>query len=425
MISDAGRVTREVKAMTRLEVMTKAQEGRITWLQAADICRMSARHMRRLRDGFERYGVQGLRDGRGKNGRARVALSELARVAALKRDVYPDFTVQHFYEKACELHGLTLSYTWTLGILQAAGLAEKLAARGTYRRRRERRPMRGMMLHLDASTHAWVADLPMSDLNVAMDDADGSILHWEFVPQEGTMSTLSALRAVLQEHGRFSEFYTDRGSHFCRTAKAGEGPADAQGGQVARVLRTLGIRHILARSPQARGRSERMFLTLQGRLPQELRLAGVRDYAAANAFLKGYLPRFNKLFAVKPAQPESAFTPMVGMDLDLVVSEQHERTVRNDSTVTIDGVSLQLPEHRDRPHFVRCLVLVHRLVGGELAVSYQGRWLGRFTSDGERIPIPRSPRRSTTVHNRAPKFPVSPPAPPPLSRCKPHPSPAL
>lgn len=425
MISDAARVTREVKAMTRLEVMTKAQEGRITWLQAADICGMSARHMRRLRDSFERYGVQGLRDGRGKNGRARVSLSELARVTALKRDVYPDFTVQHFYEKACELHGLTLSYTWTLGILQAAGLAEKLAARGTYRRRRERRPMLGMLLHLDASTHTWVADLPMSDLNVAMDDADGSILHWEFVPQEGTMSTLSALRAVLQEHGRFSEFYTDRGSHFCRTAKAGEGPADAQGGQVARVLRTLGIRHILARSPQARGRSERMFLTLQGRLPQELRLAGIRDYAAANAFLRGYLPPFNKLFAVKPAQPESAFTPMVGMDLDLVVSEQHERTVRNDSTVTLDGVSLQLPEHCDRPHFVRCLVLVHRLVGGELAVSYQGRWLGRFTSDGERIPLSRSPRRSTTVHKRAPKLPVSPPAPPPLSCRKPHPSLAL
>jgi hypothetical protein len=247
--------------------------------------------------------------------------------------------------------------------------------------------MRGMLVHLDASTHTWIPGVPMQDLTVALDDADGRILYARFFKQEGTFSTLAALKHVLIRHGRFCELYTDRGSHFCHTGQAGGAPDDVQNGQVARVLKVLGIHHILARSPEARGRSERAFGTIQGRLPQELRLGGISDYEAANKYLdEVFVPDFNRRFTVTPAEPESAFVRLVGVDLRLLLSIQHERVVRNDSTVLFDTVVLQLPRTKERRHYVRCPVLVHEFLDGTLGVSYQARLLARFTRDGVHIP---------------------------------------
>jgi hypothetical protein len=215
--------------------------------------------------------------------------------AMTRREVYPDFAMKHFHEVASEKHKLKLSYTLTRSVLQDAGLVEKAPGRGKYRRKRERRPMVGLMVHLDASTHTWLKGLPLRDLMVALDDADGRILYARFVEQESTGSTFEALHAVLTRQGRFAELYTDRGSHFCRTPKA-DGPAVTDG-QVSRALKTLGIRQILARSPEARGRSERAFKTIQGRLPQELRVARIRDCEAANEYLERvFVPDFNKRF---------------------------------------------------------------------------------------------------------------------------------
>src|SRR5262245_32005044 len=254
-------VAREVKAMTRNEVILRAISKEITWIQAAHICRISARHMRRLKRRYERDGYDGLVDRR--EGRALIPVATLEQVCTLKRERYPDSTVQHFWEQLKSRHGLGISYTWTKITLQAAGLVEKSPGRGKYRRRRERRPLRGMMVHLDASRHQWLPALPMQDLVVAMDDADGRILYARFVPEEGTASTLAALKHILTTHGRFAELYTDRGSHFCHTAQAGGAASTAHGGDVSRALRVLGIRQILAYSPQARGRSERGFGTIQ------------------------------------------------------------------------------------------------------------------------------------------------------------------
>jgi len=265
--------------MTRKEVMLKAIDGRLTWLQAADVLGMTARHMRRLRGRYEEHGFGGLRDGRGGRARRkRIPVKTISELLRLRRDTYPDFSIKHFHEFATEKHKLELSYTWTRLVLQEAGLAPREPGRGKYRRKRERRPMTGMMMHLDGSTHEWIAGLPPQDLIVMLDDADGRILYGRFVPQEGTMSTLAALKHVLVRYGRFCEFYTDRGSHFCTTSEAEAGPDEVQNGQVPRVLKVLGIRQILARSPEARGRSERAFGTIQGRLPQELRLAGIKSY---------------------------------------------------------------------------------------------------------------------------------------------------
>ena len=374
--------------MTRKEVILKAINKKINWIQAANILGVTPRHMRRLKGQWEKGGYGGLRDHRrGRSMRQRIPLEVIRKLCHLKKEVYPDFSVRHFYEYATEEHGLKISYNWARVVLEEAGIVEKAPARGKHRRRRERRPMTGMLIHNDGSTHEWVEGLPQWDLIITMDDADGRILHGEFVPQEGTMSTFMALEHVLQRYGRFCEFYHDCGSHFGHTRVAGQGPDEEQNGQVSRVLKTLGIRQIFARSPQARGRSERAFGTIQGRLPQELRVAGIKDYEKANEYLeKIFIPKFNRQFTVKPMQPETTFTSLVGIDLKLLLSIQDQRIVRNDNTVTYENIILQIPENDHRPHYVRCPVTVHEFPGGTLGVSYQGKLLGEYQKDGKTMP---------------------------------------
>lgn len=391
--------------MTRKEVIVKAIEGKLKWYQAAEICGVSDRQMRRMKRRWEERGYDGLVDGRsGRPRRKRIALETIEELCRLRRERYGEFSVKHYWEKATEEHGLQIGYTWAKLVLQAAGLAEKSPGRGKYRRRRERRALRGMMLHLDASRHRWIEGEPMWDLVVVLDDADGRILYARFVPEEGTMSTMEALRSVLKEQGRFCELYTDRGSHFCHTAKAGEGAStEHEGGQVSRALKALGIRQILAYSPQARGRSERAFGTIQGRLPQELKAAGIRDYAAANVYLEQrFIADFNRRFTVEPRESGTAFIPLVGIDLDLLLSVQHQRVVQNDSTVSFDGKKLQLPPTRTRAHYFRCPVVVHEFPCGDLGISYQGQLLARYNTQGRLIAAPLSrPRRRRPVREQA------------------------
>lgn len=367
--------------MTRREIVTRAAAGLITWAVAATVLGFSERHMRRIRDKYELFGIEALEDGRSGPRARRVPLKTVQEVCRLKREVYGDFSMKHFHDVVTEKHKLSLSYTLLRSVLQDAGLVEKAAGRGKYRRKRERRPMVGMLIHMDASTHEWLPGLPMQDLVVVLDDADGRILFARFVEQEGTRATFEALLAVLTRHGRFCELYTDRGSHFCRTPKAG-GPSETDG-QVSRALKTLGIRQILARSPEARGRSERAFGTIQGRLPQELRVAGIKSYAEANKYLERVFVRdFNKRFTVKPAQTGSAFVLLAGIDLELVLAEQHPRVVGSDNVVSFESIPLQLPPSKERPSYARCSVTVHRLVDSSLAITFLGRVLGRFSAAG-------------------------------------------
>lgn len=388
--------------MTKHEVIMRAIAKEITWIQAAHICGVSDRQMRRVKRAFERRGYDGVVDHRGRTPRRqRIPLATLAQVCALKRERYGDFSVQHFWEQLAPAHGITISYTWTKLTLQAAGLVAKSPGRGRYRRRRERRPLRGVMVHLDASRHRWLPALPMQDLVVAMDDADGRILYARFVPEEGTASTFAALTHILTTCGRFAELYTDRGSHFCHTAEAGGAASTAHHGEVSRALKVLGIRQILAYSPQARGRSERAFETIQGRLPQELRVAGITTYEQANPYLVAFVPDFNHRFTVEPAQPGSAFVPLVGIDLELLLSVQHPRTVQNDSTVLFRTRALQLPRTPERLHYVRCAVTVHEFPAGTLGISYQGRLLARYGRDGERLSAGTPAPRRSKARNRA------------------------
>jgi transposase len=402
------RVWREVRAMTRREVITKVLARQLTWLQAAQVLDITPRQLRRIRRRYQRWGISAVMDQRGgRPRRKRIKAGTVELLIRLKRDVYADFSVRHFYEQVTEKHQVKVSYNWLRLMLQEAGVVEKEPARGKYRRWRERRPMVGMLVHLDASTHEWIVGLPMQDLVIALDDADGRILYGRFFTQEGVASTFAALEGVLRRYGRFLELYTHRGSHFSRTAQAGEGPAEEQNGQVAQALHALGISQILARSPQARGRSERAFGTIQGRLPQELRVNRITDYQTANRYLEEvFIPDFNRRFTVKPAQPESAFVKLPGVELELMLSARHERVVRNDNTVSFHNLSLQLPPSRERIHFVRCPITVHQFSDGKLGISYQGRLLARYDSAGALL------HPATTAQNKVRAASAQPPGQP-------------
>ena len=259
----------------------------------------------------------------------------------------------------------------------------KAPRKGAHRRKRERRPLPGMMLHQDGSRHEWLEGQPALDLIVTLDDATGAIYSAFLVEEEGTGSTFRALKEVFGKHGLPMSLYTDRGSHYFHTADTGGKIDRSRPTQVGRALEQLGVEHIGAYSPQARGRSERAFQTLQDRLVKELRLAGITSVEAANAFLRDvYLPVHNARFAAPPAQPGSAFTPIPGVDLDEILCVQEERQVGNDNCVSYRTLKLQIPESPLRPHFVKARVKVHLYPDGSHAVFHGPRCIGRYDEKG-------------------------------------------
>ena len=193
-------------------------------------------------------------------------METLEKVLHLYREQYFDFNVRHFHEKLSEEHDIQLSYTWVKLALQGAGLVKKRSRRGTHRRRRPRRPLPGMLLHIDASKHAWFGDERYYDLITILDDATSEIYDARLVEEEGTRTLLPAIRAVVQQQGVFCALYSDRASHFFVTPKAGGKIDPNRVTQVGRALQELGIKMIPAYSPQARGRMERSYRTWQGRL---------------------------------------------------------------------------------------------------------------------------------------------------------------
>jgi len=257
------------------------QRRRLTAEEAGELLGMSGRNFRRLVVRYEEDGIEGLRDRRiGKVSPRRAPARELERMQALYRERYSDFTVKHFHEQLVHRHSYKLCYTVTRLSLQAAGLVAKAKRRGAHRKKRVRRPLPGMLLFQDGSTHRWIAALGHDlDLVVTLDDATGEIHSALLVDQEGTMSSFLGLAETVSEHGLFAALYTDRGGHYFTTQQAGGKVDKTQLTQVGRALSQLGITHIPSYSPQARGRMERVFGTLQNRLPQELRLAGIKTVA--------------------------------------------------------------------------------------------------------------------------------------------------
>lgn len=379
------------KAMKRQEIILRAYAKKISWIEAAEILGYSPRHLRRVREKYEEVGFDGLVDARlGRESPRRMPVAVVEGVLALYRDKYFDFNVSHFVEKLHEEHSIQVSYTWVKNLLQGAGLVAKDRPRKKHRKRRERKPLRGMMLHIDGSHHQWFGDDRWHDLIVILDDATGEIYYAQLVEAESTSSIMAAIRQVIEREGVFCSLYSDRASHFFRTPKAGE-PVDRQSlSQVGRALRELSIRLIPSYSPQARGRSERSFRTWQGRLPQELRIREITDVDEANRFLlRSYIREFNRRFTVQAAEPSaSAFVPCTRVDLDRVFSIQTERTVNRDNTVQYNNVTLQIDKQSWRRSMDGCRVTIYQHLNGVITIGFGPQEVGRYTADGR--PLNRS-----------------------------------
>lgn len=392
------------------DVILKAMAKKITWIGAAEIAGMSVRNMQRKRAEYQAHGYTGLFDQRrGKRSIHRVPMETAETVLALYQERYFDLSVRHFHEKLKAEHKMAVSYSWVKQALQGAGLVKKRKKRGSHRRRRERRPMTGMMLHIDGSKHRWFQDDRYYDLLVILDDATSEIYYAQLVVEESTRTVMAGLRQVVETQGLFCSLYSDRGSHFFVTLKAGEKVDPYRLTQVGRAMKELGIQMIPAYSPQARGRSERGFGTWQNRLPQELRLAEITTVEEANQFLKDrYIGEFNRMFAKPASEKATAFRKCGRKDLDQVFSIQTERTVAHDNTVAIRDRHWQLDRTPFRRTLAGCTVTICEHLNSTVTVRWGPHLLGSFDAEGQ--PLERTPKRrgkSRTMEAHGNQNPVS------------------
>src|SRR5258707_5256510 len=399
------------RAMKVQEVILLALGKKITWWQAAEVLGISDRHMRRWRERYEEFGYDGLYDRRlGKASPRRVPMAQVERILELYRERYFDLNVKHFHEKLEPEHQIEVSYTWVKLALQGAGLVTRGRKRGVHRKRRERRALPGMLLHIDGSRHRWFQDERWYDLIVILDDATSEIYYAQLVEEESTATVMAALKEVIEDKGVFCALYSDRGSHFWLTPKVGGKVDRHRLTQVGRALAELGIQMIPAYSPQARGRSERNFGTWQGRLPQELRLHGIGSLEEANRFLREhYMAEFNRRFQVRAAERGTAFLPRRGQNLDLIFSLQFERAVNRDNTVSFQHLRLQIEAVRWRATLAGCTVRVHQHLDGSLTITHGPQRLGRYSAEGNLLSpntsVPRVMEKTRAGKVPKPTFP--------------------
>lgn len=377
-----AELRQEIRKMRFEEAYAGWQDKRLTQEEAARLLGVCERTFRRHIDRYEDAGLEGLIDRRlGQVSQRRAPVDEVMRLTEQYRDRHGGWNVRHFhawYRK----EGGTRSYTWVKSRLQEAGLVERARARGKHRKRRERSPWPGMRIHQDGSTHEWVPGQKW-DLIVTMDDATNEHYSMFFVEEEGTASSLRGVQEVIERRGLFASFYSDRGSHYWHTPEAGGKVDKKHPTQFGQAMRRLGIEMIAAYSPEARGRSERMFRTHQERLPKELALAGITDMAAANRYLaEQYQPSFNAEFMQPAVEAGSAFVPWIGGELEDILCERHERVVGNDNCVSFEAMKLQIPADRHRCHYVKVKVAVLRRPDARLAILHGPRKLAEYDAKG-------------------------------------------
>ncbi len=376
------------RAMKVQEVILKALTGELHWFRAADILGFSPRTLRRWRERYEAFGYDGLLDLRRRTpSPKRVPVREVTRVVQLYREQYRGFNARHFHQIARREHQVTLSYSFIKQALQLTGLLKKGRARGRHRRRREPKACFGELLHIDGSPHAWLTRRPeeRSVLIAVLDDATKRVLYGQLWPSETAHAIMTALREVITAHGLPMAVYTDR-AHWAFHTPQAKGPVDkTQLTQVGRALDRLGIDHIPAYSPQARGRSERLNRTFQDRLVNELRVAKITTLVAANVYLRErFVPQYNEDFSCAPADPASAFVAIGREDLDQIFCHQEERVVGRDNTVSCDGHGFQLARQPGRRSCEGLRVTVRRHLTGEYSIWRGGRRLGHYPAVLER-----------------------------------------
>ena len=361
------------------------KSGRITQVEAASLLGVCDRTYRRYMAKYDEGGLDALMDKRLSQASHRCApVDEVMRLGEQYRSSYTGWNAKHFHAWY-RREGGTRSYTWVKSRLQEAGLMKRASKRGAHRKRRERSPLTGMMIHQDGSTHEWVANQKW-DLIVTMDDATNEHYSMFFVQEEGTVSSFRGVQEVIEQRGLFCSFYSDRGSHYWHTPEAG-GKVDKHNlTQFGQAMKRLGREMIAADSPQARGRSERMFRTHQERLPKELALRVITDMEAANRYLqKVYMPAFNNEFKQPAAVEGSAFVPWIGGELEEFLCERHERVVGHDNCVSFNNLKLQIPADPHRCHYVKTKVNVIRYPDGKLAILHGPRKIASYDEAGQEI----------------------------------------
>ena len=381
-----ARYVQENRKMRFQEAYDGWSQGRLTQAEAALLLGQCERSFRRHIERFEADGLEGLLDKRlSQISKRRASGVEVDHVVQLYKSSFAGWNVAHFHSKyKAEFKGLR-SYSWLKSVLQGAGVVKASKQRGKHRIKRERAPLPGMMLHQDGSTHRWVTTA-VWDLIVTMDDATGEHTSMFFCDQEGTASSFHGIGQTIANYGLFASLYSDRGSHYFTTPEAGGKVDKVNLTEVGRALKQLGIGHIAAYSPEARGRSERAFQTHQGRLPQELARAGITDMGAANRYLEQlYMPAHNQEFCIPSTMPGTAYVPFISGNLPDILCEQHERTVDNNNCVSFEGLCLQIPADEFRYHYVRTRVRVHRYVDATLALFHGPRKLAAYDPMG--LPI--------------------------------------
>jgi len=369
-------------------------EGRLNQSEAAELLGQCERSFRRHVQRYEADGLQGLLDRRlSQISKRRASAAEVDQVVELYKTSFAGWNLSHFHSKyKAEFKGLR-SYSWLKSVLQGAGAAKVHKARGKHRIKRDRAPLAGMMIHQDASTHRWV-EQSVWDLVVTMDDATGEHTSMFFCEQEGSASSFHGIGQTIARYGLFASLYTDRGAHYFTTPKAGGKVDKVNLTQLGRALKQLGIGHIAAYSPQARGRSERAFQTHQGRLPQELARAGITDIQAANRYLEEvYRPGHNREFGVASRCEGTAYVPFISGNLPDILCEQHERTADNDNCVSFEAMQLQIPTDEFRYHYVHTRLRVHRYVDATLAVFHGPRRLACYDAKGQQHQDPGKEQR--------------------------------
>lgn len=400
-------ITLNRKEQTRGKILTIVLEGRCTTKEAAELLQVSERHLLRLKKGFREEGPGALAHGnRGR--RPGHALGDRLRqeVVGLAMSVYAGYNHSHLQELLEEEHALKLSRRSVSRILTVAGLRSPRKRR--VRRHRARRaplPRAGMMLQVDGSRHDWLEGRGRQLVLIgAVDDATSELVHALFREEEDAAGYLTLLRETVRKRGVPISWYSDRHGIFSRNDKepwtlAEELAGRRQPTQVARALEELGINLILARSPQAKGRVERCWGTLQDRLVKELRRAGASTLDEANAVLKTYLPRFRKRFAHQPAEPQSAYRSRPpGTDLQAVCSFHYYRRVANDNTVRLEERLVQIPPGPGGRSYAGCRVQVQERLDGSLAVVYQSGVVARQPASS---PSPLRARRGRKGGNTA------------------------
>lgn len=362
------------------DIFEKANRKTLTWREAAEILRVDERTVRRWKQTVELNGYEGLLDKRtGQPSPKRAPETVCNQVLKLYRDQYKDWNVQHFYEQLAK-YGIGYKYTWVKNLLQGAGYVEVRRRRSKHRQRRPRKPLPGMMLHIDGSTHRWIPDLAgFQDLIIVADDATNAIYYAKLVGQEDTRECMLALCHTVRSKGVFCSLYSDRASHFFRTPPASPKVDLSNLTQIGRALYELGIEPIPAYSPEARGRSERIFETWQGRLPNELKLHNIKSLPDANRYiLETFLPKYRAAFTKPSEQKGTAFTPYRGKNLDLVFSIKEQRSVGCDNTVHWNNRILQIQPSKFRISFAKCKVTVHELLDQSIIVTYGPHIIAKF-----------------------------------------------